>query len=201
MTDASSLAVPQLRILTRTWTGMLARCLCPWNKRFAHYGGRGITVCERWRASFDAFAADMGPRPSDDHSLDRIDVNGNYEPKNCRWADRATQARNKRTSRVPIELLPLVIDAAQCGVPTKDLAKQFGATDNCIRNILRSAGIKCDRGGYVARAEGEARAHEIRARRAKGESVADLAREYGMKQRAMYYLLSGKTWRHNLNES
>lgn len=76
-----------------SWQDMKDRCLNPNNRRFEHYGGRGITVCDEWKDSFETFYADMGPRP-EEHSLDRIDVNGNYEASNCRWADNATQARN-----------------------------------------------------------------------------------------------------------
>lgn len=78
------------------WSGMRKRCENPKCPAFKRYGGRGIVVCERWRASFADFLADMGPRPSPKHSLDRIDVNGNYEPGNVRWATAATQARNTR---------------------------------------------------------------------------------------------------------
>lgn len=77
------------------WFHMKARCLNPKNQRYAAYGERGISVCEQWM-TFDNFLADMGCRPSPDHSLDRINNDGNYEPGNCRWATRSQQQRNKR---------------------------------------------------------------------------------------------------------
>lgn len=81
-----------------TWNGMISRCYRPNTTGFADYGGRGIVVCDRWRESFEAFLAYMGPRPSPAHSIDRIDVDGNYEPGNCRWATAVEQRRNTRAS-------------------------------------------------------------------------------------------------------
>ena len=81
------------------WSNMRARCTNPNSINFDRYGGRGITVCEAWSADFVNFLNDMGNRPSPDHSLDRIDNNGNYEPKNCQWATRQEQCRNRSTSR------------------------------------------------------------------------------------------------------
>lgn len=81
------------------WAGMIQRCENPRASGYADYGGRGIKVCERWK-KFELFLADMGPRPGMQYSIDRQDVDGDYEPSNCRWATAGEQARNSRRTRL-----------------------------------------------------------------------------------------------------
>lgn len=81
----------------RSWRAMWNRCTNEKLERYPRYGGRGIRVCDRWK-SFENFYADMGPRPSAKHSLERDEVDGNYEPGNCRWATTKEQSRNTSTN-------------------------------------------------------------------------------------------------------
>lgn len=83
----------------RVWRSMKARCENQSDHGFSDYGGRGISICIRWANSFEAFYADMGPRPGKGYSIDRKDNDGNYEPGNCRWATAAEQQSNRRYVR------------------------------------------------------------------------------------------------------
>ena len=110
------------------WCGMLARCSNPNVIVYGRYGGRGIKVCERWH-DFSAFIADMGERPSLDHSLDRIDNAGNYEPGNVRWATTWQQASNKRNT--------LMISAFGRTLHLAEWSRQVGITSQTIHKRLK----------------------------------------------------------------
>jgi hypothetical protein len=97
------------------WINMRQRCGNPNVDQYKYYGARGIRVCERWQR-FENFLADMGPRPAG-HSLERMDVNGNYEPSNCRWATKQEQIDNRREYRGP---------AAKRWLRENNLAPQVG---------------------------------------------------------------------------
>lgn len=82
------------------WALMISRCHNKNNKSYERYGSRGISVCDRWKNSFESFLADMGNRPADGLQIDRINNDGNYEPSNCRWVTKTENARNKRSNVV-----------------------------------------------------------------------------------------------------
>jgi hypothetical protein len=90
----------------RCWCKLRDRCNNPKNQDWVHYGFRGIKVCDRWMESFENFFADMGTKPTPKHSIDRINVDGNYEPSNCRWATHTQQMNNIRRNIAVLLYLP-----------------------------------------------------------------------------------------------
>lgn len=135
------------------WNNIKARCLCPTNKLYPRYGGRGIRICERWLNSFPDFLQDVGERPSGT-SLDRIDNNGNYEPGNVRWATPTQQSRNRRNIRLTPDLVAVVHSRSAAGETGKSIARDMGVTPTTISRILSGQvwadlhpgnGEQCDR--------------------------------------------------------
>jgi hypothetical protein len=110
------------------WQAMIQRCTNPNTIGWQDYGGRGITVCDRWRNSFEAFWADLGPTWAPGLSLDRIDNDGNYEPSNVRLATQTQQARNQRKSRF--------IDTPWGRITIPEAAERSGISGKTIRGRM-----------------------------------------------------------------
>lgn len=124
----------------RAWTAMRDRCYNPKTKSYRRYGGRGITVCGPWRESFANFLVDMGRRPSEGHSLDRVDNSGNYTPLNCRWATKSEQAYNRVYKLTPEDVEEIRDLYNSAYEPTcKDLAQQFNVNPSTISRVLTGA--------------------------------------------------------------
>lgn len=117
---------------------MRSRCRCKTAVQYPYYGGRGITICDRWE-SFENFYADVGPKPAPDYTLDRIDPNGNYEPGNVRWATRETQSRNRgRRVYLTMELAREIRRRANSGVTQIELGRQFGVSRHVVWTVLHN---------------------------------------------------------------
>lgn len=119
-------------ITYQSWCLMKQRCLNKKAGAYKDYGGRGIKVCSRW-LKFENFYADMGDRPSKKHSIDRIDNNGNYELKNCKWSTRKEQANNRRTNH----LLTYKGKTQTIAQWAEELKMSYGSICNRLRNNLK----------------------------------------------------------------
>jgi hypothetical protein len=100
--ETSSNGIRKYTLTYQSWRCMRDRCLYTKNNRYKEYGGRGIIICERWlniKDGYKNFLEDMGPRPCKEYTIDRINVNGNYEPNNCRWSDRIIQRHNRQDAK------------------------------------------------------------------------------------------------------
>lgn len=135
-------AIPGHRGATyRSWETMKARCLNINNPAYKDYGGRGITVCERWINSFEDFLSDMGERPRNT-TIDRIDTNGGYYPNNCRWAKPNVQQRNKRNNRIVVynkEPITLIELHEKTGVPYQRLFERIVRRKWAVEDAVNKA--------------------------------------------------------------
>lgn len=113
--------------LHNVWNSMIQRCYNEKSASYKNYGARGIRVCSRWRESFENFYADMGERPTNEHSIERLDGNKDYQPDNCVWATRKEQARNKRNNRIGLfqgRLITVAELADITGIPQGTLMRR-----------------------------------------------------------------------------
>ena len=122
----------------QAWANAIYRCENSNAPQWPDYGKRGIKVCDIWRMSFETFIEDMGERPTAGHSLDRVDVDGNYEPANCRWATAKEQANNRRNTRL-VGGLSLRQLSEETGLPYSTITSrvQYGWSDHKIMNQPR----------------------------------------------------------------
>lgn len=119
-----------------TWKGMMRRCTCSTDKDYKNYGGRGIKVCERWE-SFENFLADMGLKPSLRHSIERTKNEGNYDPDNCCWALPDQQARNRRNTKLTVDMVS-EIRLSSSFLSQIEIAEKFGIAPSHVWRILAS---------------------------------------------------------------
>lgn len=178
----------------RIWRGLRERCLNSRSKHFARYGGRGIRVCDRWN-DFAAFLADMGKKPSPTHSIDREDVNGHYEPGNCRWATPTQQANNRRNT--------VHVEANGETRPAAEAARAYGLNFATLKARLRRGMSPVDALALdpraVSRGERNPRARITDAQRAEIQAVPfyygvnkDLGQKYGLTPEYVSFLRRGR---------
>lgn len=199
---------PSYRPEYRIWINMKGRCSNPRHQEFHNYAGR-VHVCERWEKSFEAFYADMGPRPSARHSLDRIDNEGDYEPGNVRWSTPKEQARNtSRTRMLTVGKVtkPLVQWAEELSISPSALEYRLkkwplevavSRTKAKDTPYLKGHQTKRKKGSGHYRAKlNEQKVQEILLAHHNGESTRSLAKRFGVSDSNIVFVVKRKTWKH-----
>jgi len=174
----------------RIWCGMLQRCFDPSSSSYQRYGGRGITVCDGW-LNFDAFLKDMGVCPSSLYSLDRFpNIDGNYEPSNCRWATAKEQNRNRRDNRILThngQSLTLAEWSEVTGLERSTIANRINKLGWSVSKSLTTGLFDSVRRLTQQQIE------ESRQRHVAGESYETIARSLGVGTMTLWQNINGRS--------
>jgi predicted nucleic acid-binding Zn-ribbon protein len=130
-------SVPQA-VEYRSWAGMIQRCNNPKNPMYSYYGGKGITVCDRWKEAYCNFLLDMGRKPTNKHTLDRIDNSLGYFPENCKWSTREEQSRNRQSVFLTEQTAEEIRKLSVLGISRTEIAKQFNVSKSVICKVINN---------------------------------------------------------------
>lgn len=186
----------------RTWAAMIRRCHLPGSSGYEKYGARGIYVCDEWRASFEAFFASMGRRPSPQHSIEREDNDGPYAPHNCTWATTALQAYNKRNTALLShdgKTMSLRAWSEETGIPYQTIKCRFyrGSSPERILHPgpLMRENTDFNRGERSSCSRlTEENVREIRRLRDDGMKMKDIGDKFGVALATVDSILKRRTW-------
>jgi hypothetical protein len=175
------------------WCAIRSRCYNDKNPGYKNYGGRGVIICEKWKYDFDSFLLDMGLAPTKQHSIERINNDGNYEPANCKWATPAEQSRNKRNNILVTyngEELPLKTWCSKLNMTCQTASRYLnrGMTFEDIANNYH--------GSLVKRWLNESEVIILKAFLKEGISYLEIARELMIDQGIVWRIAQNRTYKN-----